>query len=432
MSRLMVIVDDLKINREILKSIFKSDFDILEAETGEEALEIIEEYQNEIDMVLLDLMLPGISGLDVLARRRELEQLQFVPVVVITGSEQLEDQVKAFELGASDYISKPFEPEVVSSRIQNIITSNQRMQDAKLEARKMKIRSEIDEMTGLYNKATTEKVMERILQDSENRLQAMLVFDIDNFKTVNDTLGHRTGDHVIQTIANLISSSFRKTDIVGRIGGDEFCALMVDIPHIGVAYRKINELLVLMKYKPNLSIPEYVTLSIGLADNQEKHTSYAELFSQADSALYAAKHYGKAQYQEYGNRQISVEEDERPVAVLLTSNRSVGSLIHASIPGYIRVVEVSKIDALDKISETDIRKVKLCYIDISDRQEDLEAYWKQIEAVEWIVMQNVFAICEEGSVAQYKSALDHKAADLFLAPLEQETVKRRTIKKLEQ
>lgn len=432
MHDMMLIVDDVEMNREILKVIFNKQYEILEADNGEEALEMIEGCQGSIDIVLLDLMMDGLSGFDVLERRKKIEYFQKIPVVVITSSDHMEDQITAFDLGANEYISKPFVPEIVLSRVNNVMLSNRRMHSIELEAQRMKVKSELDEMTNLYNKATSEFTMDSVLKISENHTEVMMVIDIDNFKAVNDTSGHQAGDHVIKIIANLISSLFRKTDIVGRIGGDEFCVLMVDIPNMDIVYSKVNELIETMRYKPNLAIPEYVTLSIGIATNDKKNTSYANLFKKADKALYHAKQAGKAQYSEYGVEKIVVENDERPIALLISNSRNVCSIIHALIPGNIRIVEVLNVTDLQNLRDEEKSNVGIIYMDISDHEVDeLKDLWEILKKYECVEMKNIIAICEEGNIDQYLSALKSGIADMITTPIDHEAFKRRTLRHLE-
>lgn len=425
MDDMMLIVDDVEMNREILKVLFDKKYEIMEAENGEEALEILERCQGSIDIVLLDLLMKGLSGFEVLERRREMEYFKNVPVVVITSSGQMEDQIKAFDLGANDFIVKPFVPEIVISRVNNVMSSNRRMLSIELEAQKLKIKSELDEMTGLYNKMTTENMMDTILNMSENRQQVMMIIDIDNFKTVNDTSGHQAGDHVIKIIADLISGHFRKTDIVGRIGGDEFCVMMVDVPSLDIALEKVNELIQIMRYKPNLTIPEYVTLSIGLTTNEKKTTNYKKMFKEADEALYLAKQAGKAQFCQYGVEQIQITNDERPVIILLSNNRGVCSTIHALIPSTIRIVEVLQVEDLERLTETDLNRTELVYVDVSTQTESSENVWARLKQLNLFSMDQVIAICKEGETTQYMEALNYKVADMLTTPIDVEAFKRR-------
>lgn len=431
MENTMLIVDDVEMNREILKLLFHKDYAILEAEDGEEAMAVLEYCQGSIDIVLLDLMMPRMSGFELLEKRKELEYFKNVPVVVITGNGQMNDQIKAFELGANDFIIKPFIPEIVISRVNNVMASYRRMLSIEMEAEKLKIKSELDEMTGLFNKTTAELAIHKLLMSVQKKLSVLLVIDIDNFKTVNDTSGHLAGDHVIKIIADLISSMFRKTDVVGRIGGDEFIVLMDNIPDMNIVYTKVNELIQVMRYKPNLTIPEYVTLSIGVASNHYQTIDYAELFGQADTALYLAKEDGKAGYREYGVEPVNIREDERPAALLIGNNRNVCSTVHALVPPKLRVIEALTLDDLKHVKQKDIEKICIIYADVSECPGEGKEYWDELRKTSWIDFEKVFAICQEGSTDQYRTALMNGVADLLTAPIDHAAFRRRTEKQLE-
>jgi len=427
----MLIVDDMKMNREILKVLFQKDYEVMEAEDGEEAMTILQGCQGNIDIVLLDLMLPDMTGFEILEKRKSIDYFQNVPVVVITSSDHVEDQVQAFTLGANDYITKPFIPEVVLSRINNVMESNKHMISIELEAQKMKVISEMDQMTGVYNKITTETTIDEILRNSKDQLDALMILDIDNFKTVNDVQGHQEGDRVIKTIANLILHHFRKTDIVGRIGGDEFCVMMVDVPDMNIVYKKINELIQMMRYKPNMDIPEYVSLSIGLATNERSNTTQESLFKRADEALYAAKKAGKAQYQEYGIQPVKVDIDERAAVILLSKERGVSSIVHALMPAQIRVIEVNTMEEIRSLTEEDKEKVKFMYADVSGIDGTIELFWKELKKENWIKADMVISICEEGNVEQYLAALQSGVGDMLTKPIDIDTFKRRLNRQLE-
>lgn len=431
MDNVMLIVDDIKMNREILKVLFYKDYEVMEAEDGEEALAILMGCQGNIDVVLLDLMLPDMTGFDILEKRNELDFLKDIPIVVITSSEQVKDQVKAFSLGANEYINKPFIPEVVLSRVNNVMEYNRHMLHIELETQKMRMISEIDQMTGLSNKITTEMSINEILKSSEGHLEVLLIIDIDNFKTVNDALGHQEGDRVIKMIAKLILDHFREADVVGRIGGDEFCVLMVDVPDMNVVYAKLNELVQVLRYKPNLDLPEYVTLSIGLATNERKNSSLEMLFKKADEALYAAKKAGKAQYQEYGKEEVKIKANERPVVILLTREREINSIVHTLIPTRIRIVEVSNMAELDKLPESDRKRVLFMYVDVSGIDGDPDIFWERMKEKDWISSEAIISICQEGNVEQYLAALKNGVGDMLTKPIDIDIFKRGLNRQLE-
>lgn len=426
MENAMLIVDDSKLNREILNDLFQNHFEILKVENGEQALAMLEEYKESISIVILDLVMPGLSGFDILKKRSEIPYFLNIPVIVITGSGEKSDQLRAFELGANDYIAKPFEAEIVMSRVNSVVTSHRRILSIAKEAEKLKEKSELDQMTGLLNKTTTENVIKRILRESTDQLNVLFVFDIDNFKAVNDLLGHQTGDHVIRIVADVISGLFRKTDIVGRIGGDEFVAMMVDIPSLDIAYKKVNLLIDRMKHKTNLSIPQNISLSVGMAASDEESMTYAELFHRADNALFEAKESGKACYRMYGAEEIHVEEDKRPIALLLSQNRNNCSTIHAVMPDTIRIMEVSDLDHIALISESDFQKVKVIYLDLSNQDTDGEETWRRIHAFSQLECEKIIAICQEGNLPQYALAIQNRIADMLAAPLDTAAFKRRS------
>ncbi len=430
METTMLIIDDIEMNREILRVLFEDKYAVLEAESGEEAVEVLERCQDSIDVILLDLLMPGMSGFDVLKWIRNQDYCKDTPVVVITSSGAMQDQVKAFDMGANDFVNKPFVPEIVISRVDNVLASHRRMMSVELEAQKLKVKSELDQMTGLYNKTTAEVTINETLKKIPDRMHAMFVIDIDNFKSVNDTSGHLAGDHVIKIIADLISSLFRKSDIVGRIGGDEFIAMMVDVPSMNIVHSKVNELIQIMKYKPNLTIPENVTLSIGIASSDGRETTYDELFKKADSALYEAKQAGKACYREYGVEAVSVNDHTRPSVLLLSRNRSVCSIIQSMIPVEVRVIEAISVDRLAFVHPLDIDSIRAIYADVSDSEDDGSEFFAKLKSFDWVKMDKVMAICEEGNVQQYMTALGNGVSDMITAPLDSAAFKRRIIKQL--
>ncbi len=166
-----------------------------------------------------------------------------------------------------------------------------------------------DSLTGLYNKATTESLVESILMESPpDARHALMVIDIDDFKNVNNTLGHLCGDAVLKSVASLISSMFRNKDVVGRIGGDEFMVLLKDINEYGMARRKARTLLrEAAKLDPGCDCTP--SLSIGVACYPKNGALFGELFGKADKALCTTKQNGKNSFTVYG--ETSANSDGR-------------------------------------------------------------------------------------------------------------------------
>ncbi len=164
------------------------------------------------------------------------------------------------------------------------------------EKEELLMKSQIDGLTGLYNATTTkELIVDRIRSKDKHKTDALILLDCDNFKNINDTLGHLTGNQVLEDLGRSLKITFRSTDIIGRIGGDEFCIYMKDIPSAEFIHAKCEQLSRLVK---KIMEKELVSVSIGVAIvNEEK--SYEDLFKKADDNMYTAKRKGRDQFYVY-------------------------------------------------------------------------------------------------------------------------------------
>lgn len=421
----MLIADDLEINRDVLREMFKNEFDILEAEDGRKCVDLINKYGPQIQILLLDIQMPVMTGLDVLEYRQNDPVFSEIPVIVITVNDEIRDQMAAFQLGATDYITKPFIREIVVYRINNVLSSKKRVDEIVKEKQNLQIKTELDLMTGLYNKVTAENLISSVLSKN-HKMNALMIIDIDNFKQVNDTEGHLVGDHTIRIIADLISGHFRKSDIVGRIGGDEFIVFMIDIPSANLARQKAGDLVRLLRYKPNITLPANASISMGMVITQEQPYEYEELFNKADQALYCAKCNGKGQYNEYG----------RETEVILCEKNSMAALLFSrdkQICGSIKMLN-SKSRLIEVLSPEDVRHagdqyagdIRLLYIDISGEKGNGEALIRQVLDVKWLNGIPFFAICREGDMEQYAAAIANGARDLIPVPIDITFAKRRS------
>lgn len=426
----LLIVDDLAINRSVLASLFDDSYTILEAESGEEALKIIETCHGHIDIIILDLYMPGMSGFDLLEKRQADEKFGNIPVVVITSSNAEEDQVRAFELGASDYIAKPFKPEIVSYRVGNVLAAAKRFANITKKRAKQQYSSEIDELTGVYNRESSETLISKIIENDDISMHALIIFDVDNFKNVNDNNGHLIGDHTLKILADLIGSYFRKTDIVGRIGGDEFVALMTNIPDKDIARRNVANIVRLLKYKPNLTIPANVSISVGMAFKDRKGISYAQLLDMTRETLNDAKNSGKSQYKEYGT--ITQDSDiSDNMMVLCSRDRFVCNIISGVTENIINLSERSSIEQTAITLRDHSDNVSFIFIDMSVSNDNGEKIWKYINSHQEFNDVPVVAICEEGNMRQYKLAVDNNVMDIISMPLDASVVRRRLLHYME-
>ncbi len=218
MSRLILIVDDNAVNRLVLSKTIGKSYSVLEAANGEDALELLRRNAGEVSAVLLDIVMPGMNGYDVLRQIRSDDALALIPVIMVTGSEDEESRIKAISLGANDFILKPFIPEIILHCLKNNIALNETSRTVRILQR--------DHLTGLYNReAFFEKAREEV-SAHEAGYYIMACLDIDHFKVINDQYGTDKGDEVLRHIASVLKSVFGAAGgIVCRVAADDFAVL---------------------------------------------------------------------------------------------------------------------------------------------------------------------------------------------------------------
>ena len=421
----LLLVDDSKFQRVVLRTMLSEYFDIIEANDGAECLEIIKNKADDIDIVLLDLVMPEVDGFEVLRRRQRMVKFREMPVIVLTTSDDISFQTEAFELGANDFIIKPVDARIAISRINNTLESVRHLKKVLEEQNSWRIKAQIDDMTHLFNKVTTEDMVTQVLCEQPKKEHALIVVDIDNFKSVNDILGHKVGDHIICVVAGVLSSLFRNTDIIGRIGGDEFVVLMRDIPDQKVVAEKAKQLVETFKYKENLTIPENISVSVGIAFSEEWDSFFAELFTKSDEALYMSKKAGKACYSIFGNEYHHVSDKNRKI-ILVSSSRNVASTLEYVLPGAVQINIVSEFKELKAQIELNEYDIAALYIDVSDISDNGKELWSMIQKEQWSEEYPIVAVCREGNMEQLRYAVTSEVVDdVMFAPIEASVAKRR-------
>ena len=215
----ILIVEDEIINIHSLSRILRGTARLCFATSGAQALELAESLKAE--MVLLDIMLPDISGFEVCKQLKNNPATSRCTVIFVTALDSDEEEAHGLRMGAMDYIKKPFNPTIVRERVQNLLNLS-------LAYRELEKLSTTDFLTGAFNRryfmeiATTE--LKR--HHRHEKKTSVLILDIDHFKEVNDKHGHLTGDEVLKKFADLLYKSARKTDLVGRWGGEEFLVFL--------------------------------------------------------------------------------------------------------------------------------------------------------------------------------------------------------------
>lgn len=287
----ILIVDDIPVNVALLAAILSKDHNVLSATSGEMALDMAAREQP--DLILLDIMMPGMDGHEVCRRLKSSETTKNIPVIFVTAKSSAEDEAYGFDLGAVDYITKPFHIPVVKARVRNHLS-------LKVKTDLLEEIAHIDGLTNIPNRRRFDETLEnewgRALR-SKSPL-SLIITDIDYFKGFNDYYGHAGGDQCLYSVAMALSSLMhRSSDMVARYGGEEFVAILPGTDLNGAAtlaeyWRSVIEAMQIPHAKSGIS--DYVTVSVGYASTiPSKDQLPYVLLGVADEMLYQAKDSGR-------------------------------------------------------------------------------------------------------------------------------------------
>lgn len=214
----VLVVEDNELNRELLCQILSQEYDVIEAENGQVALEILKEHKNSISLIFLDVVMPVMDGYTFLNRLRSDSSMSFIPVVVTTQGSSEEDEVNALSHGATDFVPKPYRPKIILHRAANLIELR--------ENAAMVNQFMYDRLTGLFSREYFYQKVQECLNESTGTSYAIVCSNVENFKVYNDIFGIRAGDEVLRRIADLFREMMGENGLCARYGADRFLCLM--------------------------------------------------------------------------------------------------------------------------------------------------------------------------------------------------------------
>ena len=348
----LLIVDDISDNRTILTRRFqRRGFDVVEAECGLTAIELID--KESFDLVLLDVMMPGMDGIETLKRIRSRNSASELPVIMVTAKSESTNIVDALELGANDYVTKPVDFAValarvntqisrkravervasaneelrkvnedlerrVEERTSRLIDANQRLKVEIADREESQARSQYlayhDSLTGLGNRLLFKEQLEEALTDDSvaSHPLAVLFLDLDGFKAVNDTLGHSIGDLLLKSVATKLRDILPRTDRIARLGGDEFAILQISAAQPGSSIA-LAEKIIEVVGQPNSIDGHDVTVgaSVGIAVARPGDINTENFLKSADLAMYSAKSDGRGTYRMFDPEMDAIVQARR-------------------------------------------------------------------------------------------------------------------------
>ena len=318
----ILLVDDSTDNLRLLSTMLQTQgYRVKKSISGEFALQSLEVI--EPDLILLDINMPGMDGYEVCKTLKKQKKYQSIPVIFISAADQLFNKVKAFQVGAIDYITKPFQLEEVLIRVENQL--NQKRLYQKLQQQNALLKTEIDErlriekalteanqklellasLDGLTEIANRRRFDEYIAAEWQRCLRgsfllSLILIDVDFFHFYNEAYGHLRGDDCLKKVASILQNvSQRATDLPARYGGEEFVIVLPHTSQMGARTiaiaEEIQQAIAAQRISHKKSpVSRYLTTSIGVATTIPDHDEgMADFINLADQALFKAKKLGR-------------------------------------------------------------------------------------------------------------------------------------------
>ncbi len=282
-SKKILVVDDHQGVRELVEELLvNSGHEVRTAKTGEEALSKIKDISP--DLIILDIMMPGMDGIEVKSKLNENTSTASIPVMFLTGLDSIPDKIKGLHLGIDDYITKPFHVEELRARVKSVLDRRKFYEEISMT----------DGLTGLYNVHYFKKEFSLFFNMAKryNQVFSLAIVDVDKFKSINDEYTHTGGDFVLKTLSSTMRETMRKSDLIVRYGGDEFVVILPGSD--GEQSKKAME-----RVKEKIEGKEFTcedtgkkisfTISSGIATYDEKYENEAQMFEIADKNMYKEK-----------------------------------------------------------------------------------------------------------------------------------------------
>jgi diguanylate cyclase (GGDEF)-like protein len=287
----LLVVDDQPINIQVMHQIFAAQHQVFMATNGVKAIEFCR--TTPPDLVLLDIVMPGMDGFEVCAALKADPSTRDIPVIFVTAHTEAAQETRGLELGAVDFISKPVNPAVVRARVKTHLT-------LKFQSDLMRKLVFLDGLTGVFNRRYFDQQLSIEISRSVRAQSplALIMLDVDFFKRYNDRYGHQAGDDCLRQVAQTLKNSLRRpADLVARYGGEEFACILPDTSFddaMNIAHELETNVRNMAIVHDASEVARVVTISLGLAARCTGAVGDAgTLLALADAQLYSAKHAGR-------------------------------------------------------------------------------------------------------------------------------------------
>lgn len=360
---ILLIDDDVELVAYLKESLEKQNYYVSIALSAERGLKIF--YESKPDLILLDILLPDISGIEVLNQIIGKAKKERIPIIIISGEYSKATQLHAYRLGVMDFLSKPVDIDLFLALIKNRFELKREWQESII----------VDELTGAFNRKHFNQVMKQLICDFKRteRVFSLALIDLDYFKKINDTYGHLIGDEVLQSLSELVQGSIRMEDTFCRFGGEEFAVFLpnTDASSALTVINRIQEQFAATDFFAKNEV-FHVTFSSGISEVTEAENIADKIVEEADQALYASKDAGRNQTTLYTDHLSS------------TKKHSVLNVIIVDDDALIRKIVTHQIDTWEP---EDIAEVNIS--SFANGLDFLQSDWYSIDEKYIILLDGV-------------------------------------------
>jgi two-component system cell cycle response regulator len=295
----ILLIEDSEVDAKMVESALAGEpYRLDKVYNGKQAFSFLD--RKKPDLVLLDIVLPDVDGFEIC--RLLKKHNRDIQVVILTCLDDLESKIKGVELGADDYLVKPITGRELTARIRILLEKKLHLDSLRTHYQNALGKSQLDWLTGLYNHGYFQQFLGYELNRSRELgfPVSLIMIDVDNFKSINDTLGHSAGDAILREMGQVLRNNIRELDFAARYGGEEFAVVLpyMSRENVVTVAARIHKALTTHEYSQNESTKmNSLTVSMGVAVFPEEASNKEDLIIQADSMLYLAKKNGKNQFQ---------------------------------------------------------------------------------------------------------------------------------------
>ncbi len=300
----VLLVEDNPVDADMVRFFLKDEpVRLLVAKLGKEALSYVE--SREIDLILLDILLPDMSGFDIFQTLKRNEKSKDIPIIIITCLSNLESKIMGLELGSDEFLVKPIIQRELLARMRVLLEKKSQLDRLRTHYEDALKTATTDWLTGLYNHGYFKKYLELEVKRSLRHPYpiTLIILDVDDFKKHNDRWGHSGGDSILREVGQVLRNVTREIDLTARYGGDEFAVILPYSDREGARHvaQRIQQAVQALEIFPAAEQgPVRISVSMGIACYPEDAASAEEIVKNADQMLYQAKKNGKNQFCLYG------------------------------------------------------------------------------------------------------------------------------------